>query len=369
MRGSIDKRGSTWTVRYDEPDEGGRRRQRRKGGFATRREAQDFVAEQQTRIRAGSYAAPSRQTVGQFLADEWLPAAAATLRPLSVTKYESVIRSYVQPRIGHMRLQGLSAGHLNNLYAELERDGLSVSTRKLVHAVIGRALRDAERWGHVTRNVARLADPPRAAKSQATAWTARELSPFLERVADDRLFALWRVAATTGMRRGELAGITWRSLDLDGARLEISQQLVPTRGGCTFGPPKSARGRRTIALDVETVDALRRHRDAQQLERAFAADAYVDQDLVFADELGGPIHPQRLTEWFSKHRKAARIPTGTLHILRHTAATLALTSGVPVHIVAARLGDTPQTVLGTYAHLLPQSDEIAAERVAAALAA
>jgi integrase len=89
---------------------------------------------------------------------------------------------------------------------------------------------------------------------------------------------------------------------------------------------------------------------------------------VFCDELGGSIHPQRLTQWFTTHRKAAGIPSGTLHTLRHTAATVALTSGVPVHIVAARLGDNPTTVLGTYAHLLPQSDEVAAERVAAALA-
>ena len=367
--GSITKRGSTWTVRYDEPTADGARRQRRKGGFATRREAQDFLTEQQTRIRAGSYAAPSKQTLGGFLTDEWLPAVSGTLRPLSVTKYESTIRTYIAPGIGHVRLQGLSAGHLNGLYAELEAEGLSVSTRKLVHAVTGRALRDAERWGRVPRNVARLADPPRAAESKATAWSAGELGRFLEHVRDDRLFALWRVAATTGMRRGELAAITWRSLDLNGARLEVSQQLVPTRGGISFGPPKSARGRRTIALDAETVDALRQHRDAQLLERTVAGDAYADQDLVFADELGSPIHPQRLTEWFRKRRKAAGIPSGSLHVLRHTAATLALTSGVPVHIVAARLGDTPQTVLGTYAHLLPQSDEVAAERVAAALTA
>lgn len=88
---------------------------------------------------------------------------------------------------------------------------------------------------------------------------------------------------------------------------------------------------------------------------------------MFADELGAPIHPQRLTEWFGKLRREAGIPSGTLHVLRHTAATLALTEGVPVHIVAARLGDDPNTVLDTYAHLLPQSDELAAERVAALL--
>jgi integrase len=139
------------------------------------------------------------------------------------------------------------------LYAELEQAGLSVATRRLVHAVIGRALRDAERWGRVPRNVARLADPPSRGQSRAQAWTAGELRRFLEHVHDDRLFAMWRLAATTGMRRGELAGLTWRALDLDGARLHVAQQLVPTRGGATLGPPKSARSRRTVALDPETV--------------------------------------------------------------------------------------------------------------------
>jgi integrase len=224
------------------------------------------------------------------------------------------------------------------------------------------------RWARLVRNPADMADPPKAERSRAQAWTAKELGRFLEHVRGDRLFPLWRLAATTGMRRGELLGLTWRCLDLDGARLSVEQQLVPTIGGCTFGPPKSTRSRRTIALDPETVRILAEHRDAQLLERDFAGPAYVDGDLVFADVLGGPIHPQRLTAWFGNHRKAGGLPTGTLHTLRHTAATLALTEGVPVHIVAARLGDDPNTVLSTYAHLLPQSDEQAAERVAALLA-
>ena len=122
-----------------------------------------------------------------------------------------------------------------------------------------------------------------------------------------------------------------------------------------------------VALDPETVDALRRHRDAQLLERDFAGPAYVDRDFVFCDEIGGPIYPNRLTDWFRRHRQAAGIPTGSLHTLRHSVITLMLTGGIPVHVVAARVGDTPTTVLSSYAHLLPQSDELAAERVAAVL--
>jgi integrase len=370
MRGAIYKRGKTWTVVYDEqPDETGKRQQRSKGGFGTQKAAQRFLTDTLARIDSGTYAAPSKLTVTEFLEDEWLPAVTGTLRPLSAQRYRNVVRLYVKPHIGGARLQGLSAGQLNALYAQLEQAGLSVATRRLAHAVMHRALRDAVRWGRVPRNVADMADPPARGRTRVQSWTASELRRFLGHVENDRLFALWRLAATTGMRRGELAGVTWRALDLDGARLLVEQQIIPTKGGASFGPPKSSRSRRTVALYPETVDALRAHHATQLLERDFAGSAYVDRDLVFADPLGALVYPQHLSQSFRKHREAAGIPTGSLHVLRHTAATLALTSGVPLHIVAARLGDDPKTVLGVYSHLLPQSDELAAERIAAALTA
>jgi integrase len=366
MRGHVRKRGSSWTVVYDEGyDEHRRRRQRSKGGFPTRRDAQHFLTDMLARVGDGSYAQPSKQTLGDYLTREWLPAIESTVRPLTFTQYRSVVRIRIVPTLGHLRLQALTGGHVNMLYRELEQAGLSVATRRQTHAVLHRALCDAVRWGRLIRNPADMADPPSAARTRVQSWTAKELGRFLEHVRGDRFFALWRLAATTGLRRGELAGLTWRCLDLENARVSVEQQLIPTRGGVSFGPPKSSRSRRTVALDAETVNVLGEHREIQLAERAFAGDAYLDQDLVFADELGGTIHPQRLTEWFGQLRKAAGLPTGTLHVLRHTAATLALTSGIPVHIVAARLGDNANTVLSTYAHLLPQSDELAAERVAA----
>jgi integrase len=276
MRGHVRRRGSSWTVVYDEPSDNGKRRQRSKGGFPTKRDAQRFLNETLQRLDTGSYAAPTKQTLGDYLEQEWLPATAGTLRPSSATRYAQTVRAEIVPQIGSQRLQTLSGGHLNSMYADLERTGLSVSTRRLAHAVIHRALRDAIRWGKLTRNAAAMADPPSRSRTRANAWTASELRRFLDHVRDDRLFALWRLAATTGMRRGELAGLGWRHLDLDGGRLSVEQQLAPD---CTLGPPKSARGHRTVALDPETVGALRRHRDTQLLERDFAGDAYVDAGL------------------------------------------------------------------------------------------
>ena len=369
MRGRVHKRGSSWTVVYDEGrDERGKRVQRSKGGFQTRRDAQAFLTDVLSRLGDGSYAQPSKTTLGEFLVDEWLPAVEATVRPLTFTQYRSVVRLRILPTLGHLRLQAVTGGYVNVLYRELEQAGLSVSTQRQTHAVLHRALRDAVRWGRLVRNAADMADPPALARTPVEAWTARELSRFLKHVADDRLFPLWRLAATTGMRRGELLGLTWRHVDLEAGRASVEQQLVPTRRGVSFGPPKSSRSRRTVALDETTVAALREHRDVQLAERAFAGPAYVDRDLVFADLLGAPIQPNRLTSTFLEHRKAADLPVGTLHVLRHTAATLALTNGVPVHVVAARLGDNANTVLATYAHLLPQSDELAAETVASLIA-
>jgi integrase len=209
----------------------------------------------------------------------------------------------------------------------------------------------------------------RTAPSQAKAWTTRGLARFLEHVEGDRLYALWRLGAMTGMRRGELLGLKWERLHLEGARLAVEEQLLPTRGGVTFGPPKSTRSRRKVALDPDTVDALRAHRETQLLECALAGDAYDDHDLVFCDELGQPIQPERLTYAFTQHRKAAGIPVGTLHTLRHTHTTDLLSNGVPVHVAAARIGDRAETLLKVYAHLLPQSDEQAAREAAARIAA
>jgi integrase len=368
MRGSTRKRGQTWTAYWDDYDiETGGRRQKSRGGFGTRKDAQRHLASVIVSVSEGTYAEPSKLLLARFLIDEWLPAVKGTVRPLTYTNYQARVKSITKYSIGAVPLRALSGGHLTAFYGELERDGLSVGTRRFTHGVLRRALNDAVRWGKLTRNPAAAADPPAATRSKVRAWSDRELREFLAHVEGDRLYALWRLAATTGMRRGELLGLTWRHLDFDGARLRVEQQLLPTAGGVTFGPPKSVRSERTVALDPATVDALRAHLAVQRLERDLAADAYADQDLVFCNEIGEPIHPQALTALFTNHRKAAGIPSGTLHVLRHTAATIALTRGVPLHVVAGRLGDRAETLLATYAHLLPHSDEVAAETIAAVL--
>jgi integrase len=363
MRGHVRKRGKTWAIVYDEGvDEHGKRVQRWRGGFASQKEAQQELTQVLGALGNQSYVEPSKVTMRAFLADEWLPAIAGTVRPATYMQYRSISKSRIIPRIGNLRLQTVSGGNLNGLYQQLSEAGLEPASIRQTHAVLSRVFRDAVRWGKLARNPAQAADPPAASENRAQSYTAKELERFLVHVQADRLAALWRLGAMTGMRRGELAGLTWRWLDLDAGTLRVEQQLLQTM---TFGPPKSKRSRRQVALDAETVEILRKHRDAQLLERSFAGEAYVDHDLVFADALGGKLDPRKVTKWFGQQRKAAGLTLGTLHILRHTHITHALTNGVPLHVVAARVGDRPETILATYAHLLPTSDAAAAEQVAA----
>jgi Arm DNA-binding domain/Phage integrase, N-terminal SAM-like domain len=164
----------------------GKRVQRWKGAFATKKEAQAFLTDVLSRIGDGSYVQPTKLTLRAFVDHEWLPAIAGTVRPLTLTQYRSVMKGRILPRLGRVRLQAVTGGHLTGLYRELEDEGLSPASRRLTHAVLSRTFRDAVRWGRLVRNPAAAADPPAAAESRATARTEEELGRFLEQVKGDR---------------------------------------------------------------------------------------------------------------------------------------------------------------------------------------
>jgi integrase len=138
----------------------------------------------------------------------------AQVRPGTWAEHKSKVEVHLIPAIGGVPLQRLTPGHLNALYADLLEQGRSARTVLHVHATIRRALADAVRWGLVPRNVALLAAPPRPGRPELQVWTAAELRAFLAAVEGDRLYALWLLAASTGMRPGELLGLQWPDVDL-----------------------------------------------------------------------------------------------------------------------------------------------------------
>jgi integrase len=365
-RGSVRQRGTTWTVVLDEPRANGRRRQRSKGGFRTRKDAERYLREQLVSLDAGTYMAPHKLTVATYLAEQWLPAMQARgLRPSTLERYEDHVRCAITPALGGLPLQGLMPTHLNKLYGDLRTAGRAPKTIRNIHGVLSKALADAERWGLVGRNAARLADVPAVARPKLRVWSPEQTRAFLAAVANDRLFAAWLLAATTGMRRGELLGLRWEDIDLDNGVVRVARARVRAGNQVVAGEPKTARGRRTIALDPTTVAALRQHRKRQTEERLAAGPHYADSGLAFTMPGGTPIHPNRFSLWFRRRARAAGLPAIRLHDMRHSYATAGLAAGVPHKVISERLGHaTVAFTLDTYTSALPAMDKSAADVVA-----
>jgi integrase len=351
------------------------RRQQERGGFRTKREAEIALAEALGELRRGQHINPSRVSLSDFLEEEWLPAIEVTIRTTTLNSYRMHIDQHIKPTLGHERLQKITGASLNRLYAQLLNDGkadgsggLSPATVRRVHAVLRRAFKDAVRWNLMQRNPADQADPPKQRaykKEEMKTWTADELRLFLAHVANDRLYALWLVLATTGMRRGEALGLQWADVDFHTGRVSIRRSLVAVGYKTQISEPKTKRGRRVVALDKGTLAVLRTHRIRQREEKLAAGAGYDDGDRVFASENGSEIHPDRASKMFQAKVKNSSLPRIRLHDLRHTHATLALQVGVHPKVVSERLGHSSITLtLDTYSHAIPAMQEDAAEKVA-----
>jgi integrase len=347
MRGFVRKRGSTYTWYFDVPDPvTGRRRQYSKGGFRTKKECQQALNEALSALRTGTFVEPSQRTVARFLVEEWLPAMRPPrVRPSTWLSYQRNIGRHIVPAFGHLPLQRLTPAQLTAFYRGLleagqqrGNNGLAPKTVRNIHGALHAALRDAVRWGYVARNVAAAADLPRSTTPEMHVWSPEQLGAFLDHVRADRLYAAWLVLATTGMRRGEVAGLRWIDVDLDAGRVSPRRPRVVVNHEVLVSEPKTAKGRRSIALDPATVAALREHRRWQLEERLAVGPGWEDSGLVFTWPDGRPLHPERFSRWFEQHTRAAGLPKIRLHDVRHSYATAALAAGIPARIVSERLG-------------------------------
>jgi integrase len=375
MRGSIKKRGSTNTYVVDiGPDPlTGKRRQRTKGGFRTRKECLQALNDVIAAARAGTFVEPAKRTLESFLVEEWLPAVKPPrVRESTWLSYQLNIQNHIVPNLGRMNLQGLTPGQLTAFYRHLltsgRRDGkggLAPKTVKNIHATLHPAIAVAMRWGYVLRNVADAVDLPKVITPEMQVWSPEQLRAFLQHVRTDRLFAAWMLFATTGMRRGEVAGLRWNDVDLQAGQVKVVKPRVAVRYKVHVSEPKTLKGKRWLALDPATVAALREHRARLAEERLMVGPGWVESGLVFTWPDGRALHPERFTRWFQQHARDADLPKIRLHDVRHSYATAALAAGVPAKVVSERLGHANIAItMDTYSHVLPGMDERAASAVA-----
>ena len=372
VRGRVFRRGDTWSFVVDlPPAPDGRRRQRKKGGFRTRKDAEAALAELLTDVQKGTVVEPNRQTLADYLED-WLAAARPALRPTTAESYERAVRNWIAPRIGGLRLQAVTPQVLQRFYAELSESGrmngnggLGPRSVKLAHTVLHLALSRAAMWRLISANPAALKlDLPRQVRREMTTWTAEEARRFLVATKDDRLAALWVLMLGTGMRRGEALGLRWDAVDLARARLAVVTTLAVANGKPYLSEPKTPESRRVVHLDQPVLAALRAHRKRQAADQLSAGPTWQESGLVFTTVVGGWIDPNNVRRTFDAAITRAGVPAIRLHDLRHTFATLALGAGAHAKQVQEMLGHADVSItLDIYTHVTEDMHREAAERL------
>ncbi|MFF2523858.1 site-specific integrase [Streptomyces liangshanensis] len=201
--------------------------------------------------------------------------------------------------------------------------------------------------------------------SPVMVWTPEHTGIFLDHVAEDRLYALFHLIAFRGLRRGEARGQRWTDTRLDAGLITVAKQLVVNGWEVYEDDLKTDAGARTIALDSDTVRALRRHRARQEKDRDKWGSAWVETGRVFTRENGELLHPANVRRRFIELYEEIGLPPIRLHDLRHGAATLAHAAGAGLKDIQEMLGHSSITITSdTYTSLLPEADLAIAEAAA-----
>jgi integrase len=295
-------------------------------------------------------------TVAEYLA-RWLSdSVRGTVRVSTFERHEQIIRAHLAPAFGRMKLKTLTPAHVRSLHREKLEEGLAPATVRKIHSTLHKALSQAVADGLIPRNAADV-KAPRPAPEEMHPLSEAETRTLLNaaRETGDRFEALYVLAITTGLRRGELLGLRWDDADLDRGTLRVGRALVREGGRYVVGETKTKRGRRRVNLTPRTVAALKAHRKRQLEQRVRLASLYEDHGLIFASEKGTPLNPENLVKRsFKPLLKRAGLPEIRFHDLRHTCATLLLGRSVHPKIVQELLGHaTIAMTLDTYSHYLP----------------
>lgn len=361
--GSTRKEGSKWYYVIElGKDSNGKRMQKKKRGFKTQKEAKAALNKALHELNTGTYIEPSTQKTGEYLT-EWLEFKKTTVGETTYTTYYYNLSKHILPELENITLANLKPLHIQRLYAKLLNEKkLNPNTVRKVHTMLVNALERAVKFDMVIKNVAKLVDPPKESKSTMGVWDVDETLTFLEDAKDSHFYLVYLIAIHTGMRQGEILGLSWDGINLEQGIIYVKQTLS-NDGKKLRASTKTAAGMRTIAIPDELVTELKRHNINQKKHRLQAGTLYADFNLVNTTEIGTPINPSNLRRNFNIFIEKAKVRKIRFHDLRHTHATLLLKGGINPKIVCERLGHADlRMTLERYSHVLPNMQKDTAEK-------
>jgi integrase len=362
--GQIVSRGRrSWLVRVflGRDRETRRRRYHNRTVHGSARRAQEYLTKMLRERDLGRGLEGSEITLGEFL-DRWLETAAKPkLREKSYRSYESLLRRYIRPVLGERILSRISPLDVQSAYQGLIAHDLSPRTTRYCHSVLRSSMRQAVRWRLLLQDPTEGAQLPRLGRREMHVLNPEQSRIVLEAALKTHYGPVFAVALTTGMRPSEYLALKWSDIDWDRGTVSVVRTLEKVKGSWRFADTKRARSRRVIKLQEWVLETLKGLHVSKPRSRCDVPEA---ADLVFTSPAGRPMYSDKLAQQFKAILRQANLPTIRLYDLRHTAATLALSAGVPPKVVAEQLGHASAAfTLDVYSHLLPHMQQEAAARV------
>lgn len=328
----------------------------------TKVEARDWIREIQEKVSDGMTYEASQTRLSSFM-ESWLATKRYNIRPATDRQYTDATTIHIIPGLGEVKLIDITPKMVQALIDRLIKWQVGARTVQIVRIVLRSCLQHAVNLGIIRHNPAELVTVPHSSKKQLNVWNEDEAGQFLGSLKGERNEVLYYLALTTGMRQGELLGLKWADVEWRREVVMIRRQAVKIRGGgYGFAEPKSARGWRSVDLGVGSIEKLRKQYELVQLARKIARDNWQENDLVFPTGKGTPQLGTNIDREFHRLMQKAGVRRIRFHDLRHTAASILLSRGIPPVIIAEMLGHTMGVLLSTYAHYIP-SDQAQAARV------
>lgn len=369
--GSIYRHDNRWrgAITWTEPD--GTRR-RRFVSAPTAAEARTKLDALRRKLELGEMNGTGRETVGEYLV-AWLPRDRVKVRPSTSRQRETHVRVHLIPTIGRIPLAKLTAADVERVMSKFMAEGrpvnpgasrrgqpvkrLSSQTVRHIRATLRRALNQAIRDGLITRNAAREASPPRLPHHEIVYLSPAMAVRLVARTAECEYGPMYAIAVSTGLRIGEICGLSWGNIDFVAGTLSVRKtMMLDSDRVWRLDDTKSEQSRRTIPLPSVARSALLTQLERQNKAREKAGNLWQNVDeLVFTDEIGRRLTPHGVSQQFQRDREAAGVPRVRFHDLRHTAATLLLAQGVPLVVVSKWLGHAGIAITAkNYAAVVPE---------------
>lgn len=298
---------------------------------------------------------------------EWLEVARPSLKPSTYCNYLSISKNHIEPKLGHLKLRDVNTRTVEKWLSKMSEDEVGPRTRQLARFILRTAMDKALDWDRVLRNPVAKTEHITYDAEKFDIWDTDETNRFFKtaRKLASRFYALFVLALDTGMREGELLALRWSDIDLSSCNVRVERSLSEIGGKHLgeaprkyIGTVKTKAANRTIKMHSSTVAVLKSHR-----EELLGNGLYQKSGYVFPDTIGGVMGKSNfINSHFKPVVEEAKVTPVRFHYLRHMAATRMLRSGVPVHVVSARLGHKSiEVTLKYYSHVMPQDDSRAAD--------